>query len=233
MACSRGKASPDAVTVKRLFSSSGGFCQKPDCREPLFESAGGKTITIGELAHIFSAIDNGPRTNTELTPAERGHFDNIILLCANCHTKIDKAEEHYNDEVIRKWKENHIETINSAFGVKKYESRRDVWGELNRCFNQNNAIFEAYGPHSESAFNPESPDANIWTRKIQTHILPNNRKIHRLIDENYELLNDHEVKVAEELFIHIDDFEAKHLGITADNGKRFPVNANNLFKDEK
>ena len=146
MACSRGKASPNANTIRRLFASSGGFCQNPQCLQPLFVDAGDKNITIGELAHIFSAIDNGPRTNADLTDEQRGHFDNIILLCANCHTTIDKAEEYFTDEMIRSWKKNHIDKINATFGVKTYENRESVRQELEKYFRENNTIFVTYGP---------------------------------------------------------------------------------------
>lgn len=230
MACSRGRASPGAITVRKLFASSGGYCQNPKCHEPLFEDAGGKVITIGELAHIFSAIDNGPRTNANLTAEERGHFDNIILLCANCHTKIDKAEEYYTDEMIREWKEEHIANINAIFGVREFDDRAEAYNELDKLFRENNSIFRTYGPQSQDALNPESPQVNIWLRKIQTHILPNNRKIIRFIEKNYKFLNDEEKDVFYKLRMHVDDFESKHLGLTNDNGEMFPPEAVCIFK---
>ncbi|ELP3275703.1 hypothetical protein ACSFN6_001981 [Escherichia coli] len=230
MACSRGRASPGSITVRKLFASSGGYCQNPKCLEPLFEDAGDKIITIGELAHIFSAIDNGPRTNTELTAEERGYFDNIILLCANCHTKIDKAENYYTDEIIRGWKGEHIAKINATFGVREFNSREEVHAELDKLFRENKVIFNTYGPQSEAALNPESPQVNIWLRKIQTHILPNNRKIIRLIDKNYQLIHEDEKDVFVKLCMHVDDFESKHLELTCDNGEKFPPEAIDLFK---
>lgn len=230
MACKRGKASPNANTVRRLFASSGGFCQNPQCLQPLFVDAGDKNITIGELAHIFSAIDNGPRTNVDLTDEERGHFDNIILLCANCHTTIDKAEEHFTDEMIRSWKSEHIDKINATFDVKTYESREAVRNELEKYYRDNYMIFLTYGPTPENSINPEEPSAVIWLKKIQSHILPNNRKIQRLVEKNYHLLNEPEKVVFSRLCLHIDDFESKHLGVTDANGSVFPEEAQELFK---
>ena len=229
MACSRGKASPNANTVRRLFASSGGFCQNPQCLQPLFVDAGDKNITIGELAHIFSAIDNGPRTNADLTDEQRGHFDNIILLCANCHTTIDKAEEHFTDEIIRSWKNGHIDKINATFGVKTYDNRESVRQELEKYFRENNTIFVTYGPTQENSVDPENPNAEVWLRKVQSHILPNNRKVQRLVEQNYHLMSEAEKNVFSKLCVHIDDFESKHLGLTDANGSRFPEAASELF----
>ena len=56
------------------------------------------------MAHVFAAADDGPRANAELTEAERGRYDNLILLCPTCHTIIDKASDEYPDATILRWK---------------------------------------------------------------------------------------------------------------------------------
>jgi len=82
MACSRGAASPDAHTQRRLFAASAGYCQNPSCANELFVDAAGKSIHIAEMAHVFAATDGGPRTNANLSKEERGAFENLIMLCA-------------------------------------------------------------------------------------------------------------------------------------------------------
>ena len=42
MVCSRGAASPDAHTQRRLFASSAGYCQNPGCANELFLDAAGE-----------------------------------------------------------------------------------------------------------------------------------------------------------------------------------------------
>jgi len=81
MVCSRGEATPNAHTKLRLFADSAGYCQNPACNRPLFIDAGDKNIHIAEMAHVFAAADDGPRANPILTNAERGRFENLILLC--------------------------------------------------------------------------------------------------------------------------------------------------------
>ena len=60
MGCSRGAATPDAHTQRRLFAASAGYCQNPNCANALFVDAAGKSIHIAEMAHVFSASDGGP-----------------------------------------------------------------------------------------------------------------------------------------------------------------------------
>ena len=55
---SRGKAAPDRVTQQRLFASSGGYCQNPNCNAPLFRETGTEIIHVAELAHVFAANDD-------------------------------------------------------------------------------------------------------------------------------------------------------------------------------
>ena len=95
MPCSRGQANPDRNTTLRLFADSGGYCQRPECASRLFVDTGTKNVHIAEMAHIIAASDDGPRADAKASAAEKGSYDNLILLCANCHTSIDKAPEDF------------------------------------------------------------------------------------------------------------------------------------------
>jgi hypothetical protein len=76
--------------VKRLLlSRSGGYCGNPECHLDLFPFFEDKKITnFEELAHIIGQKIEGPRGNNLLPLEDRDEFDNIILLCPICHTKI-------------------------------------------------------------------------------------------------------------------------------------------------
>ena len=102
MPCSRGAASPNAHTQRRLFAASAGYCQNPGCSNELFINASGKSIHVAEMAHVFAATDGGPRTNRALSEEERGSFENLVMLCANCHTMVDKAPEAFPDSAMLK-----------------------------------------------------------------------------------------------------------------------------------
>jgi hypothetical protein len=91
---------------------------------------GESNIHVAEMAHVFSASDEGPRADIRLSEAERGAYENLILLCPTCHAKIDKAEREFPDSLILKWKQQHKNKIQELFGVVEEithsaESERD------------------------------------------------------------------------------------------------------------
>lgn len=156
MACSRGAASPDGHTQRRLFAASAGFCQNPACSCELFIDLPGRGIHIGEMAHVFAANDQGPRARPELSEAERGAFENLILLCATCHTIIDKAPNQYPDTTILGWKRDHATKLRSMFGVVRFDTRAEVRCAIEGQLRENRTIFYKYGPHIEAALDLES-----------------------------------------------------------------------------
>lgn len=228
MSCSRGKASPNSHTKLRLFADSAGYCQNPACNTNLFLSIGEEEFHIAEMAHIFSAGDGGPRSKIKLSKEERGKYENLILLCPNCHTEIDKVESKYSDERIRKWKKEHNSRIINLFNLSKFSSRSEARDRLEPLLRQNRAVFTRYGPMTER-FNPESESPRLWLIKIHEFLLPNNRKIVQLLEDNYEYLNDSEMEVFEFFKQHVHDFELKHLDNKDINGIQFPDQMNKIL----
>lgn len=70
-------------------------------------------IQTFERAHIKSFSDNGPRSDLKLSNDEKNSSDNLMILCSNCHTIIDKkiSEKKYTVEWLVELKKNKIETI--------------------------------------------------------------------------------------------------------------------------
>lgn len=231
MACPRGAAAPDAHTQKRLFAASGGYCQNPHCSNPLFSDEGGRSIHIAEMAHVYAASDNGPRGNAAMTEEARGSFENLIVLCANCHTRVDKAPESYPDTLMHEWKREHARKLEQVFGAVRLEKRADVRGLIEPLLTENHTIFAQYGPHVEAAWNPESGVAEQWKRKMLSKIIPNNQKILAIIDANRHLAHSNE-RTALELFRqHVDDLQACHIEGIRQDGSRFPDGFNTIMED--
>lgn len=94
-------------TLKRLYGLSGGQCASPDCERVLI-ARDGISIT-SKICHIEAANEKGPRYNASMTDKERAHFDNLILLCDECHTIIDNKENEgkYPVSLLKEWKKNH------------------------------------------------------------------------------------------------------------------------------
>lgn len=223
MACSRGAAAPDLITQKRLFAASAGYCQNPACGRELFIDADGKAIHVAEMAHVFAASDAGPRANPGLTEADRGDFENLIVLCANCHTVVDKAPDAFPDAMMFAWKRGHAAKLAAIFGITVLGDRADARAVVEPLLAENRAIFERYGPHIEAARNPESGAAERWKRKMLVRIIPNSRRVLALLDANRQLLERDELSTLELFRQHIDDLEAFHIEGTREDGSRFPA----------
>jgi len=231
MSCTRGEASPNSHTKLKLFADSGGYCQNPECNDNLFLTIGKADFHIAEMAHIISAGEKGPRTDLKLSKADKGDFSNLILLCPTCHTKIDKAESEYPEILIKQWKISHSSKINSLFNIKLFNTRQEARQSVVPILNENKTIFDTYGPLTDERYNPESEIPQLWLSKIQQVILPNNRKLLRILDANYPLLSEEEIKTTELFRQHVLDFEAKHINKENINGLQFPSQLQNVFKN--
>jgi hypothetical protein len=231
VANARGKASPNAHTQRRLFASSAGYCQNPSCSEKLFDEANGKSFLIAELAHVFAAQDDGPRPNPALSKEERGAFKNLIVLCANCHTMVDKASDAFPDSMMKRWKREHEQKLLNIFGVREFDARKSVRDVVEPLLIENQTVFEMYGPHIDQAINPESGVEEQWKRKMLTIIIPNNRKLLSVADANRHLLSDDEKTTKERFRQHIDDLEAFHIEEVRQDSSRFPAEMVNIYKD--
>jgi hypothetical protein len=230
MACSRGAASPDAHTQRRLFAASAGYCQNPSCANELFVDAAGESFHIAEMAHVFAANDDGPRAKPELSKEERGAFENLVVFCANCHTMVDKAPDAFPDSMILQWKREHANKLQGLFGAVRFDNRTVARQVVEPLLAQNLAIFQQYGPHIEAARNPESGAAERWKRKMLTRILPNNRRVLAILDTNRHLLGDGEKLTLERFRQHIDDLEAFHIEGNRQDASRFPDDLSKILE---
>lgn len=96
-------------TLKILWGRAAGRCAVPGCRMELFvgETEWDPVVTIGDIAHIEASSDSGPRANRDKTTKQRDDYDNLILLCRNCHARLDGQKETNTVEHIRSLKEAH------------------------------------------------------------------------------------------------------------------------------
>ena len=234
MPCNRGKANPNRHTTLQLFADSGGYCQRPDCANRLFRDTGTKNIHIAEIAHIIAASAAGSRANATTSQSYKGTYDNLILLCANCHTTIDKSPADFPDTMIREWKRKHVERIKSLFGAVEYPNRISARRAIEPALGENRTVFDKYGPHNDYHNDPESELAKVWQRKIRAIILPNNRKLLVILDANRRHLSEPEIKTLEAFRQHVDDLEAKHIGEgSGDVASQFPTGMGNILTEAR
>ena len=231
MGCPRGDANPDEHTKLRLFAASGGYCQNPGCERELFIDTGSKRIHIAEMAHVFAAKHNGPRPNRTHSDAERGAFDNLILLCSSCHTMIDKADQKFPDKLLATWKRDHQERLAKIFGAVHLESRAEVLAAINGPMQENRVIFEEYNPDLPYREEPESEIAAVWLRKVRERIIPNDRRILAALDANRGHMAGSESRVLELFRQHVHDLETRHFtDVVAGSQRRFPEEMNLMMR---
>ncbi len=202
----------EAKTKRILLARSGGFCSNPNCNAdlfPLFENK--EIINVEELAHIIGQSENGPRGDNDLPLEERDNYENIILLCPTCHTKIDKFLHLYPVTALRNWKQSHEERIVALFNISKLDTRKMARKEIEKLQLHNRMVFDTYGPYSKQAEENYLEVEKIWEQKSIGTIIPNNRKINAIIERNYELLTEGEKYLFEEWKQHKESFEFNKL----------------------
>lgn len=79
---------PTQATAKRLYALSGNKCARPNCEQEILTAEG---ANLGQMAHIHGEKEGAARWVESMTPEERRAFENLILLCRNCHGLIERA----------------------------------------------------------------------------------------------------------------------------------------------
>jgi 5-methylcytosine-specific restriction endonuclease McrA len=110
----RTDVSPKEARI--VYARSGGVCAFPDCGKDLVEP-GTETDDpsfIGEIGHIIADSRQGPRGTSSMSDEDRDKHPNLILLCRNCHKKVDDQPTVYSVSVLRQIKLDHEARIRSA-----------------------------------------------------------------------------------------------------------------------
>lgn len=106
---------PSVAAVKFLFAHSRNLCffniiegdDRKTCEVHLTER--GFKRSLGQVAHISSDRMGGPRYNPALSETERQDEPNLMLLCPNCHKRIDDLEpERFTVQALIEMKERHL-----------------------------------------------------------------------------------------------------------------------------
>lgn len=102
-----------------LAKRSGNRCAMPGCHAALVQdSEAGSPLNIGEAAHISGDRPGSARYDPEMTDQQRGHVDNLLYVCRNCHGVIDQDVESYSIERLRRIKEEHEAKVQAAMDTE-------------------------------------------------------------------------------------------------------------------
>jgi hypothetical protein len=96
----------------------------PTCRIELFLTEPGydPIWNVGEMGHMAASSDGGPRGDPALASDDRDKYENLILLCRNCHGRIDGLKERYPVERLLQTKENHEAWVRTALPERGFSS---------------------------------------------------------------------------------------------------------------
>ena len=92
--------------IKILWGKSHNMCA--NCKIKLVvEKKDGTSYPVGIMAHIEGENPNSARYNPYLDYPGKNSYENLILLCPTCHTKIDNDLQRYSVEKLKRIKKEH------------------------------------------------------------------------------------------------------------------------------
>lgn len=106
---------PRPKTKVLLAFRSGNVCAFPNCDKAL--SVNGycaDPAIIGEAAHIAGENKRSARYDASMTDEERNDYRNLIYLCCDHHTQIDKQEQDFSVAHLLEIKEQHEKSVHKA-----------------------------------------------------------------------------------------------------------------------
>jgi hypothetical protein len=123
--------------IKILWGRSGNRCAI--CKLEL--TSDGAPETLGEMAHIVARSPEGPRGAVQLANEDRETYENLILLCPNHHSEIDKNPDAWPIHRLKVAKTDHERWVSERFQAGKIavqpldnsgfiEARRQEWASL-------------------------------------------------------------------------------------------------------
>ncbi len=120
----------DTQTLKLLWGRAAGRCAVADCRVELFvtEDDYDPVCVIGEMGHIAASSTAGPRADAEFDMRARDSYENLALLCRNCHRKVDTLKHSYPGERLLEIKASHEAGVRTALPERGFTNLR--WNEL-------------------------------------------------------------------------------------------------------
>lgn len=137
---------------RKLYLNSGNRCAK--CKTKLYIDGS----WIGEIAHIEAVNPGGARFNPKLSQNYVNSYENLILLCRNCHKEVDTNTYYYTVDVLKTMKhktEMCIENFlrNNVFSEKDKEFVSEIRETLSEIsctlnnFNIHGLLLNSVGEH--------------------------------------------------------------------------------------
>ena len=194
---------------KKLYAESMERCMNPNCKEKLMFENG----DILEKAHIEAFNESADNS-----------FENLILLCPNCHKKYDKVKKIKKEDILE-WRRIRREEIESLFR-KKFSTFEELKKIVKPILEKNKFIYDNYYLKNNKAY---------WD-KFEGEILVNNNKLKKIFSENLNLFqynknnkNYSNLEYIQKFIVHIDEFEMSRGDDEKNREILFPPEINSMF----
>jgi hypothetical protein len=100
-----------------LWGRSAGRCEFRGCNRPLYKSSvTQESVNLAEKAHIWGFSARGPRAGRSRTKT-LNDIGNLMLVCHDCHSKMDKNQGNYPVHLLRAMKAEHEERVRLVTGI--------------------------------------------------------------------------------------------------------------------
>lgn len=105
--------------VRKLWVQSAGRCQYIGCNSSLWkDDLMHKDMNKAYISHIVAASPAGPRGDKEKSKELEINYDNLLLLCDECHNRIDESDkENHSVDLLMEMKKEHEHRINLVTGI--------------------------------------------------------------------------------------------------------------------
>lgn len=105
---------------RELWGRAAARCQFSDCNKILYKhDVTQEPMNLAEKAHIWAFSKGGPRGWGPFKFNRKGINDlaNLMLVCHDCHKRIDDDPERYPADLLKAWKTEHEERVRIATGI--------------------------------------------------------------------------------------------------------------------
>jgi hypothetical protein len=137
------------------------------------------------MAHICGEKPLANRYSQTQTQNERDDYANLLLLCPNHHTLIDKKENEtvYTVLILLEMKEAHEKRVLEVLDNGLLDNLKEVAKSILILLEGNRQSWLRYGPASDIARREPHNEAvhAVWVSERLAVIVPNNRKISEIL----------------------------------------------------
>lgn len=173
---------------RKLWAEAFGYCMNPECESALISDGG---VNLGEMAHIVTNADRGEPS-----------FDNMILLCKDCHAEIDATRTSKTIPRLRAWKRDRETEMRQRFS-RAYASFDELRADVVPLLERNGRIFSRYGPTGDV----ESAEQRraLWN-KFEGELIANNMKLQLMFENSEGLFHKENWDIVTSFGDHVEEF---------------------------